>query len=103
MKFDPVTTPDNLRANHSRNGGRDLSQWRADVDSGFLRVMIAREPVPELRWHISVSVGPEEGPAIRAATDDEMKEVYRRFPVGKMIEDNEGTEPGSLVRHLWEE
>ncbi len=124
-QFGEIAIPANLIANHVRNGGDSLRRFVADVDDGQLRVMMGREPFGEptgipaekhvgrpRKWHISVSVGKVgEVGAFRKATDAELKGAVALLELAaiamwhghvELEEDNEGQEPGSLVRHLWE-
>lgn len=102
LTFSVVVVPDRLRADHAAAGGKDLAMHIATVPGGFLRVMSAREPVNGLKHHVTLSVGPLQGAAVRRATDEEVRETLSVWPHVEFEEDHATMSPGSLVRDFWE-
>jgi len=112
LKFTKCVIPSLLSKQHKIHGGKDLTMYSAEIDDGstltpsmFVRVMGAVEPIDErgtLKGHVTVSIGPKQGPPVRRPTDHECQEAIALFPELALTENNCGAE-FTMVRNFWEE
>jgi len=101
--FYKVAIPAATRRDHAAAGGKGLTAARASIHPGrFLRVLAAKEPTGpkgELELHLSITVGPELGPAERRATDEQCREAMASLCPGGEFEEVSGED--GITRHFW--
>lgn len=104
ITFQRLKVPRFLKDDHAKRGGVELRRYRADVQDGVLRAMVAREPAGKngtLIWHISLTVaanGDIGPPPLRPPTAGELHAASGLLP-GVEFEQYSGN---PLARHLWE-
>lgn len=103
MKFTQIEPPTEMLRDQIAFGAEDLALYRAETykPGQFVRVMIAREPAPELLWHISMSIGPYYGESSDSPTDGQCKAVLRELKPNIVFGEMLTAHPS--VRHFWEQ